>query len=90
MREVVQPYSLLQQSSHANKTSIHKNSQTSPLYVHFRFPNIVDGEGNVGSPLRSAFSTKIFSKNVIDITVCFRVLCYLNANPMFMLDQRTS
>jgi hypothetical protein len=58
MREAVQANSLLQQSSHANKTSIHSNSQTSPLYVHFRFPNIVDGEGNVGSPLRSAFCTE--------------------------------
>lgn len=90
MREVVQPYPLLQQSSHASKISLHKDSQTSPLYVHFRFPNIVVEENRVGSPLRSAFSTKIFSKNAIDITVYFRVLCYLNANPMFMLDQRTS
>lgn len=38
----------------------------------------------VGSPLAQRSIAK--SEDFIDITVSVRVFCYLNANPMFMLD----
>jgi hypothetical protein len=43
---------------------------------------MVDG---CGFSACSAFQQ--ISEDVVDITVFFRVLCYLNANPMFMLDR---
>jgi hypothetical protein len=86
IKEVVHPYSLLQQLSHVNKTSICKNSQASSLYVLFRFGHCE--WSTVGSPLCCGAPPRSFWKMFIDITVFFRVLCYLNANPMFMLDRK--
>lgn len=84
MREVAHPYSLLQHFHMSTKRLSTRSSLVTALYVPFKVVRI--GQ-HCGFSACSAFPTKFWQKDVIDITVSFRVLCYLKANPMFMLDR---